>query len=111
MQVEGATKSEYEFWQLNIHLDRVLLQTLYEDWLASNGDWYKSATYCNACEKSQSTKRGTFVYKSFKDLKDSFGEAVAKDIRTRKYEAEKTRKPDEEPFHKQHPEVPDSEDR
>lgn len=87
-----------------------MLQTLYEDWLASNGDWMKSATYCNAVEMSLSTKRGRFVYKTFKDLKDTFGESIAKDIRFRKFEAEKKRTPDEEPFWCDHPEVPDSED-
>eukprot|EP00435_Cladocopium_sp_Y103_P023257 s261_g5.t1 len=44
-------------------------------------------------------------YKCFKDLKETYGDAVAKDIRSRKYEAEKTRHPDEEPFHRKHPEA------
>ena len=61
-------------------------------------------------ESTQSTKRGKYVYKSFKDLRDQYGESIAKDIRQRKYDAEKMRQPGEEPFCTSHPEVPNDED-
>jgi len=85
------------------------LQQLYEDWLCAKGDWSKSATYSNACEQFNSTKRGRYVYKSFKDLTDLYGLPIAKDIRLKKKEAEKSRAAHEEAFWLKHPEVPDNE--
>ena len=85
------------------------MQQLYEDWLCAKGDWTKTATYSNACEQFNSTKRGRFVYKSFKDLTESYGLPIAKDIRLKKKEAEKSRAAHEEAFWLKHPEVPDDE--
>jgi hypothetical protein len=70
----------------------------------------KSATYVNACEQSNSRKRGRFVYKTFKDLVALYGAAIAKDIREKKRDAEKVRMPGEEPFWLRHPEVPNDEE-
>ena len=65
----------------------------------------------NACEKQQSTKRGKFVFKTFSELRDQFGDAIAKDIRQRKQELEKNRLPGEEPYWCEHPEVKNNEAR
>ena len=89
--------------------DRHLLQQLYEDWLCAKGDWTKSATYANACEQFSSSKRGRFVYKTFKDLTELYGLPIAKDIRLKKKEAENSRAAHEEVFWMKHPEVPDDE--
>ena len=92
--------------------DRNLLQKLYEDWLSAQGDWSKTATYMDAKEQFNSTKRGRYVYKAFKELVATYGLPIAKEIRAKKQEAEKARDPagDEEPFWLAHPEVPNDEE-
>ena len=55
-------------------------------------------------------KRGKHVYRTLKELKEKYGTAVALEIKTRKLEQERARKPGEQPFFAKHPEVKNDED-
>lgn len=55
-------------------------------------------------------KRGKHVYCTLKELKEKYGTAVALEIKTRKLELERTRKPGEQPYFAKHPEVQNDED-
>lgn len=55
-------------------------------------------------------KRGKHVYRTLKELKEKYGTAVALEIKTRKLELERTRKPGEQPYFAKHPEVQNDED-
>ena len=50
------------------------------------------------------------MYKTFKELCDSYGSAIAKGIRENKKASEKNRQPGEEAFWLKRPEIPDNED-
>lgn len=87
-----------------------MLQSLYEDWCQSGEDWHVSATYMRTQETKSSKKRGRMCYRSFKELVEKFGQAVAKQIRDCKYEMEKKRAPHEQPLWLPHPEIKDNKD-
>ena len=55
-------------------------------------------------------KRGKHVYRTLKELKEKYGTAVALEIKTRKLELERARKPGEQPYFAKHPEVQNDED-
>ena len=90
--------------------DRALLQSLYEEWLSGGQDWTRTSTYINMMESSTVSKRGKYVFRTLKELKEKYGAPVALDIKQRKLEQEAARKPGEEAFWLKHPEVPDDED-
>ena len=70
----------------------------------------QSSTYCQAVESATMRRRGKFVYKTYKQLKEEYGVAIAAEIKARKLEQERSRKPGEQPFFCRHPEVQNDED-
>lgn len=97
-----------------IHLrnsDRSLLQTLYEDWIQSGEDWHQSAIYMRTQESKTSRKRGRMVYKTYLELVDKFGAALAKQIRDQKYTMQNQLKEGEEAWWLPHPELASNKDR
>ena len=90
--------------------DRPLLQTLYEDWIQSAEDWHQSAIYMRTQETKTSRKRGRMVYKTYIELVDKFGSALAKQIREQKYTLQNQLKEGEEPWWLPHPELGSNKD-
>lgn len=64
----------------------------------------------NAMESASFRKRGKHVYRTLKELKEKYGVPTALEIKTRKLEQERSRKPGEQPFYAKHPEVQNDED-
>ena len=87
-----------------------MIASLYEDWLQSGEDWAHSCIYQNSLNTKSHAKRGKEVMKPFKDLCETFGLALAKSIRERKYQLQQTKKPMEPDWVQKHPEVPDDKD-
>ena len=96
--------------QIGSSLDRLqALGQLFEEWLSAGEDFTRTSIVMEAQRVQRDKKRAKMVMKSFKSLKEEYGEKKAKDIRVKKYLAEKSRDPnlDPDPWHFDHPELGD----
>ena len=87
-----------------------MLGQLYEDWLQAGGDWGKSTIVANNSKEKTTRKKGRNCMKTFRQLRETFGLAVARQIRDNKKRLQASKKEDEEDFWRPHPECPDAED-
>ena len=80
-----------------------MIGKLFEDWLQSGEDWGRSSLVLNHTMTRSQRRKGRYVMKTFRDLKQMFGTAVAKDIRQRKKELGAE-------WWWEHPDLPDNEE-
>lgn len=67
------------------------MDNLYEQWIASGEDWMKSTLVIATTRSMHTRRRGRYVMKTFKALKDQHGVAAAKTLRDSKKEQESSK--------------------
>ena len=94
-----------------VHPDRCFMTKLYEQWLSSGEDWLKSSLVINNTKNLSSRRRGRYVMKTYKALKDLYGAAIAKGLRDSKRELQNN-KPVEDTncYWMENPDLPGRED-
>ena len=96
---------------LFVHLDRCFMTKLYEQWLSSGEDWMKSSLVVNTTKSMSSRRRGRYVMKTYKALKDLYGAAIAKGLRDAKRELQKEKSPEDSScYWMENPDLPGKED-
>ena len=84
---------------------------LYEQWISSNEDWMLSSLVVNNAKSSSTRRRGRYVMKTFKQLRDLYGAAVAKGLRDAKRELEANKSSsDTNCYWMENPDLPGKED-
>lgn len=92
--------------------DRAVLAQLYEDFLSSGENWMQSSIVCNATRKATQRRRGKFKLVEYKMLKQTYGQAIAKQLRDGKMELQASKDPsDGVVYWMEHPDLPGKEDR
>eukprot|EP00435_Cladocopium_sp_Y103_P019719 s3370_g4.t1 len=91
--------------------DRALLAQLFEDYLSSGENWMQSSVVINATRKSTQRRRGKFKMVEYKMLKQTYGQAIAKQLRDSKKELQASNPSDGITYWMEHPDLPGREDR
>ena len=91
--------------------DTAFTSQLWEDWIQSGEKWVNSAFYANITSTSRGRRRGVYVMKQYKVLKELYGTPAAKDLRETRKEQEAGKGADPLIYWMKHPDFPDNEER
>ncbi|CAJ1389226.1 unnamed protein product, partial [Effrenium voratum] len=90
--------------------NKSILDSLFEDWLSAGEDWSESSIVLNHKSTETSKKRGRYVMKPYRTLKELHGKGMAEKLLQRKQEQQRAKGDAEPNWVEAHPDFPDVQD-